>query len=380
MINNITIKNYKNYRNFRIDNLRRFNLFVGDNNAGKSNLLEALALYADGFNRHTIYTILQHRYEDTTCFDKRGNYSEILQMEMFAPMLPLRSIDFFKKVEDNSIVLASGKDIIQLALVKAYSKRTPLGENTILQFSPYGQMQLPNMYSQRTAAIVRRSQNQNTTFETIKTAEDNSIFDVFWFDKNGFMVSDAIPRRQRIPYVFIDCKRLNTDLFVREWNKIVLTDAEELLNEIINKFYPEVQRIATVKIADDRYVPFLLLKNGMRIPMTAVGNGVLHAMTIILGCLQVHDGFLLLDEPEAGIHYAAQKQLWDMLSIYAREWNVQIFATTHSTDCALAFTDGKKDEEVSVTRLEYNNGEVEAIQYPDLETIRYSLLNTIEIR
>lgn len=46
MIRNITIKHFKSLEDVRIDGCRRYNLFVGRPNVGKSNILEALTLFA----------------------------------------------------------------------------------------------------------------------------------------------------------------------------------------------------------------------------------------------------------------------------------------------------------------------------------------------
>ena len=44
MIKNIKINNYKCFQNFEIKDFKRINIFVGDNNSGKTSLLEAVAL------------------------------------------------------------------------------------------------------------------------------------------------------------------------------------------------------------------------------------------------------------------------------------------------------------------------------------------------
>ncbi len=46
LIRNITIKHFKSLEDVRIDGCRRYNLFVGRPNVGKSNILEALTLFA----------------------------------------------------------------------------------------------------------------------------------------------------------------------------------------------------------------------------------------------------------------------------------------------------------------------------------------------
>ncbi len=44
-------------------------------------------------------------------------------------------------------------------------------------------------------------------------------------------------------------------------------------------------------------------------------------------------GYLLVDEPDTGLHWTALDGMWRLLLATARRLDVQIFATTHSYDC-----------------------------------------------
>ena len=46
MLDHISLNNYRNHRETLIDQTRQFNLLVGENGAGKTNVLEALSLLA----------------------------------------------------------------------------------------------------------------------------------------------------------------------------------------------------------------------------------------------------------------------------------------------------------------------------------------------
>ncbi|EMH33543.1 hypothetical protein HMPREF1425_01506 [Helicobacter pylori GAM71Ai] len=51
MIQSVRIKNFKNFKNTQIDGFTKLNIITGQNNAGKSNLLEAL-YYLVGKSMH----------------------------------------------------------------------------------------------------------------------------------------------------------------------------------------------------------------------------------------------------------------------------------------------------------------------------------------
>lgn len=63
MITDITIKNYRAFANFELDNIARINLIVGANNAGKTSLLEAIYLLGSQDVINSFSTILNERGE-----------------------------------------------------------------------------------------------------------------------------------------------------------------------------------------------------------------------------------------------------------------------------------------------------------------------------
>lgn len=54
ILNSLEIRNFRGFRHLQIERLGRVNLIVGKNNVGKSNLLEALQMYARRASTPTI--------------------------------------------------------------------------------------------------------------------------------------------------------------------------------------------------------------------------------------------------------------------------------------------------------------------------------------
>jgi AAA15 family ATPase/GTPase len=55
MIKKFEIENYKSIKKTSIE-LGRFNIFIGENGCGKSNILEAFAMFSTSISRSTIST------------------------------------------------------------------------------------------------------------------------------------------------------------------------------------------------------------------------------------------------------------------------------------------------------------------------------------
>jgi recombinational DNA repair ATPase RecF len=61
MLETLSIKNFRNFRSLQIESLARVNLIVGRNNAGTTNLLDAISIYAAAADLNWIAQILRRR-------------------------------------------------------------------------------------------------------------------------------------------------------------------------------------------------------------------------------------------------------------------------------------------------------------------------------
>ena len=109
-----------------------------------------------------------------------------------------------------------------------------------------------------------------------------------------------------------------------------------------------------------------------------MGEGLIRILAIIVAIAEVENGILLIDEIENGLHVSTQEILWKAVYETAIEYNVQIFATTHSSECieamvlsAQKFDDQNKDM-IRLYRLERDFDKFNAILYPPDVIIHFS--------
>ena len=77
-------------------------------------------------------------------------------------------------------------------------------------------------------------------------------------------------------------------------------------------------------------------KNGRLIPLAFMGDGTRSLARFALAIANASDGVVLIDEIENGLHYSILTEIWGGIAELARQFNVQIFATTHSYECLTA--------------------------------------------
>ena len=104
------------------------------------------------------------------------------------------------------------------------------------------------------------------------------------------------------------------------------------------------------------------------VPLQSLGDGVMRLLRISLALAVCRDGLLMIDEIENGFHYEIQPSLWQMIFRIAQQNNVQVIATTHSSDCVSAFAAaavGNDEVDGELVRLNIHEGVLHADTYSE---------------
>ncbi|MDE4907188.1 ATP-binding protein [Methanogenium marinum] len=113
----------------------------------------------------------------------------------------------------------------------------------------------------------------------------------------------------------------------------------------------------------------LYRKNGEieEIPISAHGDGFIVLLTILHSLLQSENGILIIEEPENHLHPRYLGVLIETLFTYCRQLNVQVFMATHSYDLiqgALEFPETEAEKEMLLISKMTSDGEtIEKFDY-----------------
>jgi predicted ATPase len=167
------------------------------------------------------------------------------------------------------------------------------------------------------------------------------------------------------------------------WDAIALTEQEDEVVAALRIITPDVQRLSFVQQSRESRVPIVKIGTLEEpVAMRSLGDGMSRVFSIILALVNARDGLLLIDEAENGIHYKTQPKLWSIIGELAEQYNVQVFATTHSFDCVRAFAEMAKSHHYAdavLHRLENRDGSVEAVPFSAAE-VSIAARDSIEIR
>lgn len=154
------------------------------------------------------------------------------------------------------------------------------------------------------------------------------------------------------------------------------------IEKIIRLLEPRLERMEI--ITDSRGVPSIYahIGRGLPIPMSVMGDGTKRLLSMVLPFLRLRNGVMLIDEIENGLHYSVLVDVWKNLDWLSREFNVQVFATTHSYECIRAAHAAFNANELALMRLQRNlrTGQIESIAYDDKGALDYAMEFDLEVR
>jgi ABC-type microcin C transport system duplicated ATPase subunit YejF len=179
----------------------------------------------------------------------------------------------------------------------------------------------------------------------------------------------------------IECESLGPGLpsnnkLARFWDRVALTEEEDLSLKALRLTGNGIDRVAVVgeeKPGNSRRVVVKLRDHPRPVPLKSLGDGVTRLFAAALALANSRDGFLIVDEAENGIHYSVQRDFWRLIMRAAHQHNVQVLATTHSSDCVRGFARAAAEinAEGVYVRLERDGDQVRAVGYTEeeLETV-----------
>lgn len=165
------------------------------------------------------------------------------------------------------------------------------------------------------------------------------------------------------------------------WENVVLTELE---NDVINILQQTVEPTLVRLDVKEHQTKVRLKDIPGPLSLQSLGDGVQRILILALALVNAKGKILLIDEFEAGLHHSVQEKMWELIFDYAEQWDIQVFATTHSEDTLRTFyyvsSRPEHKEEAFFLRLQFSReGLLEAVPYP-IERLESAMELNLEIR
>lgn len=341
-VRSLSVERYRAFNALRIGNLGRVNLFVGQNNTGKSSILEAIRILAHRGTPRVIEEILTSREESgfsesraPSSIDNLSLVGTLFHGRPFQRSNPTLDADSISvKIEG---ILSPVSLTMSIADVVSGADQTQVG--AIEDFPP-----------DDGPALVVGIDDEQVSYPIDRLS---SYVLRYWKQDSLQCSQQGLPKNQH-PCVSIDSYMAqDTSRFGSLWDRITLSNDEKYVVHALRMIEPKIMAVSMIgdgHASNRRRV--IVRTSDFKTPVTfrSFGDGMNRLFGIILSLVNARSGILLIDEFESGLHHSVQFEAWKMILELARELNVQVFATSHSWDTikALGQAAGKNEQDEAV--------------------------------
>jgi len=157
------------------------------------------------------------------------------------------------------------------------------------------------------------------------------------------------------------------------------------IEEIIEVLKHVEPNLCDIQVVDNE----VMVDTGLAsyIPVNVMGDGFRKVLALVTSLYECKNGMLFVDEIDNGLHYSALKTVWKALFKSAKEYNVQLFVTTHNLELLTSLNALLEDNSylenrndiMCYTIRKYPNDEMIAYAY-DYENMKIAIEQEIDMR
>ena len=334
LFDRLQISGYRALQLVNLSQLGQVNIFVGDNNAGKTSILEAISILCNPLDPFQWLEVSQRRL-----------YFGRSQLISLRPNIEALKWIFSQKIG------ASNDEIYQAEiLIEAYGTtpihelKAKLGEiygsgvekNNQKSFdkdisSPEEEVSSPEIDSVRVGLELEIAVNlASAQLNLFPPEAEREIFQ-FWENER------FVQRRRNKPIVknaTIFPSYSSSEFILERLSRIIRQeeDGKNEVLELIRSFDNNILDIEILSMPTAIATLYIKHKELGLAPLYVFGDGFKRALVIALTLLTTAKGVLLVDEIETSIHVSALGSVFSWLIETCRRREIQLFVTTHSLE------------------------------------------------
>ncbi len=358
------VENFKRFDSLELTDIGQFNLIVGDNNVGKTSLLEVLQISFHGaetiYNYHRTLGLRGIELNAKRILDLDGNVINIYYPNE-------NYLDYLLKDKTRPLVI---------------NFKIPTESDDIhIDDGGFINLRRPGEFEFKFIKVEGASDSAAPYQAKIFNATNEVIFNLHQDDLNNAYLNRYLP-------IVIFRPKKAEDIF-NDFQKSI-GKSRKLRDEFIDSLrfiLPKIEEIQSIEIGGVDVLAIGLKGEDEFTSLNAFGEGTQRTFEILIEILKNKNARLFIDEVDTGIHYSRLKSLLKNVVNLALTNDVQLFMTTHSLECQQAFAEVFEEPDMvqhqakarSYTLVEKPDGQV-AAQVFNFDAIKFSLDTGFEIR
>ena len=314
-LESLSIRNFRGFDNLEMKDFSKINVLLGENNCGKTSVLESIFLLTGISNPLLAVTINQLRR---------------ITPNKNALKYIFYKLDTQNKPQINGCFSQNASRELEIAPI--FEKNNVVNVKKIMKASEQNNSlltsSLPKAPDFEGLNYISTIKNQH---EPKKKIETPLLFDT----DVTFKLPSSSFYKGNIASTFLSSENVDAG-FPDRLKMLFIVKKEPIINELLSKFDEKIKGIYVLQ--NDIYLDMEGVSE--RIPLQLFGNGIRHFLNIATTIASNHEQNLicLIDEIENGLHFKSQELMWQTLFKLTKSANIQLFITTHSWEMLQSLT------------------------------------------
>lgn len=344
--NQISIDGFRGLKSLVLDQLGPLNILVGENNSGKTSVLEAISVLCRPYDPYEWLAMVRRRdfgqLDETRvqslrwCFPQRG---ELVDSEfMYEGKCDFKCRGAYSvrgvAVEYRDIIGEPSKQEIE----RLNRQRNRTGEYADVERQWRGAQIVHNIWDES------HPNDHSPEPRVLQVWEEDRMSGVR-SRPFGRRRPQDIPAEMLTPYSY-QLNRMQVSSHSQQLLFPVFDESKsgrEAIVNLVREFDPDVIDINVASLRGGRPALYVSHRRLGPAPLSVFGDALRRAVLLASTIQSLAGGVLLVDEMETGIHVSALKKVFVWLVQAARRFDVQIIATTHSLEAVDAVCDSVKE-------------------------------------
>lgn len=305
-LSKLKIEGFRGICNLEIEELTQVNLIVGDNNCGKTSMLEALQLLRSG-SAANLFNIARLRDRGALSFTNSLYDNFICMFPKSDKELKIQiSGEYGRAPVFCTVVGTETRELLDLNELDRFARREFADAN--------GETETDVFKGYSVYAVNGKSKTEEIQLNRFSRATGTSL---------------AMPEQIEINYV-APFEHLKGNIM----NRIIQNDAyKEICLKALQLFEPEIEDMMILRSdVQNRPVDYLKHKRFGNMPLSTYGDGIKKVLVLSNAIAGAANGILLIDEIETAIHKKYYDDIFRFIVKACKAFNVQVFITTHSIE------------------------------------------------
>jgi hypothetical protein len=365
MLESIDIESYRNLDGLHGEGFAPFNLVIGANNSGKTSFLEAVFLHCAPLNFHALLTLLSHREGGF-----RANNQNLIDRFRWFFTDPLNKTTLQLRISGSyagqSRTTALSLDLSGIA--KEADKSPPTSKSSAME----AVVNIAGALAKGPPGDEPGISLGTATMTFVKSGSESRQSVEFAINKPVNIPPPKIPTD--IPAV-ITTTGSSSHPDLGKYSMAVKSGHHKACVEMIRLVEPSIKEITLLTAEDGAPELYVLKLESGYSPLGNEGRGIIQMYQVATSLVQCRNGIMLIDELENAIHKSAMVEYVEWIARVALEYNIQVFATTHSLECIDVTVQSALAEEGRLALFKLDRkGELQLRKY-NSEELRYSRID-----